>query len=137
MKYGPAKQVLGVPLVPKPTKCDLCGGKLLLRGDRPCRLTLYTESLGTVPATHFHKYCHNYRKLCAFVQYKVMYFNSTICPGILGGMWPCGIITLVREIFLAESKSQVYAHLHDFLQGAPETSSRLSKNCDFALQLHN
>ena len=29
MKYGPAKQVLGVPLVPKPTKCDLCGGNLL------------------------------------------------------------------------------------------------------------
>ena len=53
------------------------------------------------------------------------------------GMWPCGIITLVREIFLAESKSQVYGHLHSFLQGAPETSSHLSKNCDFALQLQN
>ena len=69
MKYGPAKQVLGVPLVSEPTKCDLCVGKLLLKGDRPCRMSLYTESLGTVSATHFHKYCNNYCKGCAFVQF--------------------------------------------------------------------
>lgn len=31
-------------------------------------------------------------------------------------MWPCGVITLIRELFNAESKSQVYAHLHQFLQ---------------------
>ena len=63
--------------MPKPTKCDLCGGKLLLRGDRPCRMTLYTESLGTVPATHFHKYCNNYCKGCAFVQFYGYYKTGT------------------------------------------------------------
>ena len=31
-------------------------------------------------------------------------------------MWPCGVITLIRELFNAESKSQVYGHLHQFLQ---------------------
>ena len=31
--------------------------------------SLYTESLGTVPATHYHKYCHNYRKGCNVVQF--------------------------------------------------------------------
>ena len=77
MKYGPAKQVLGVPFVPKPTKCDLCVGKLLLKGDRPCRMSLYTESLGTVPATLFHKYCNNYCKGCAFVQFYGYYKTRT------------------------------------------------------------
>ena len=45
-------------------------------------------------------------------------FNYTLHIGILAGMWPCGIITLVRELFLAESKSQVYGHLHQYLQSA-------------------
>ena len=49
-------------------------------------------------------------------------------PGILAGMWPCGIITLVRELFIAESKSQVYGHLHQFLQQQPNTAHRLSKS---------
>ena len=42
-------------------------------------------------------------------------------------MWPCGIITFVRELFVAESKAQVYGHLHQFLQSAPSTAGRLSK----------
>ena len=63
------KQPLGVPLIPNQTKCSSCDGKLLLRGDRPSRLSLDTESLGTVPATHFYKYCQKYRKGCKFVQY--------------------------------------------------------------------
>ena len=46
--------------------------------------------------------------------------------GVLAGMWPCGIITLVRELFIAESKSQVYGHLHQFLQDQPYTAHRLS-----------
>ena len=69
MEYGPANQALGVPLVPKQTMCQKCHGNLLLRSDRPCRMTLYTESFGTVSATHFHKYCRNYRKGCNFVQF--------------------------------------------------------------------
>ena len=55
MEYGPTNQPLGVPLIPSQTECFSCGGKLLLRADRPSRLSLYTESLGTVPATHYHK----------------------------------------------------------------------------------
>ena len=43
--------------------------KLLFRSDRPSRLTLYTESLGTLPATHYRKYCHNYRKGCKLVHF--------------------------------------------------------------------
>ena len=35
--------------------------------------------------------------------------------GVLTGVWPCGIITTVTELFGAESVSQVYATLHTFL----------------------
>ncbi len=69
MEYGPSKQPLGVPLIPSQTKCLSCGGKLLLRSDRSSSLSLYTETLGTLPATHYHKYCHNYRKGCNVVQF--------------------------------------------------------------------
>lgn len=47
--------------------------------------------------------------------------------GILAAMWPCGVVTFVRELFLAESKSQVYGHLHQYLQSNPVTASHLSK----------
>ena len=63
------KQPLGVPLIPNQTKCSSCDGKLLLWGDRPSRLSFFTESLGTVPATLFYKYCQKYRNGCKFVQY--------------------------------------------------------------------
>lgn len=69
LDYGLTKETLGIPLLPSEIKCRACGGKLLLRNDRPSRITLYTETLGAVPATHFHKYCQNYRKGCKYVQY--------------------------------------------------------------------
>ena len=50
-----------------------------------------------------------------------------IYTGVLAAMWPCGIITLLCELFISESKSQVYAHLHQFLQSSQEASSKLSK----------
>lgn len=55
-------QPLGVVLISSKDTCRLCGAKLLLRGDRPSRVTLYTEQLATAPATHYHKYCGNKRK---------------------------------------------------------------------------
>lgn len=69
MPHGPTRQPLGIPLIPKQIKCQSCGGKLLLRSDRPSRMTLYTDSMGTVPGTHYHKYCSNYRKGCKLTQF--------------------------------------------------------------------
>ena len=36
--------------------------------------------------------------------------------GVLAGMWPCGIVVLLTELFSAESKSQVFASLHELLR---------------------
>ena len=45
-------QPQGVVLMSAKDTCRLCGAKLLLRGDHPSRITLYTEQFATVPATH-------------------------------------------------------------------------------------
>ncbi len=66
---GLKNQPLGVVLISPNTSCKICGGKLLIRADRPSSVTLYSETMGTVPATHFHKYCQNSKKGCQFIQH--------------------------------------------------------------------
>ena len=55
-------EILGVALISDKQTCRKCGGRLLIRQDRPSRVILYTESMGTVPASHYHKYCQNHRR---------------------------------------------------------------------------
>jgi hypothetical protein len=47
--------------------------------------------------------------------------------GILAGMWPCGTITMLGELFGAESKGQVYGHLHSFLHDNHKLTPTLRK----------
>lgn len=73
---------LGIVLVSPNQVCLSCGGKLLLRGDRPSRLVIYTESEGTVLGSHFQKFCQNYRKGCSYTQhygYHTMGDKSVSC----------------------------------------------------------
>ena len=61
-RRGTSEEPLGIVLISEKQACRKCGGKLLLRHDRPSRVILYTESLGTAPATHYHKFCQNQRR---------------------------------------------------------------------------
>ena len=58
-------------------------------------------------------------------------FHTYSITGILAGMWPCGIISVMAELYVAESKSQVYGALHDFIQrnrvSLPDLSASLYK----------
>ena len=47
--------------------CLSCNAKLLIRKDRPASVIVYTDSMGSVIGSHFHKYCSNIN--CHFVQY--------------------------------------------------------------------
>ena len=60
---------IGIVLISNATTCKFCGGKLLLKKDRPSRVTIYTQTLGTVVGSHFHKYCQNFRRGCNFRQF--------------------------------------------------------------------
>lgn len=42
-------------------------------------------------------------------------------------MWPCGVLVMLTELFNAESKSQVYAALHELLQNYNNIAETLSK----------
>lgn len=67
----------GVVLVSNHKTCRKCGGKLLHRSDRPSRVTLYTESQGTLLVSHFIKFCQNYRKGCSYNQHYGYYSMGT------------------------------------------------------------
>lgn len=68
MNYGQFKP-LGLVLVSSNQNCRECGGKLLLRGDRPSKVAIYTGAQGTLLGSHFVKYCQNSRKGCNFSQH--------------------------------------------------------------------
>ena len=48
--------------------------------------------------------------------------------GLLAGIWPCGIITLIEELYKSESKAQVYGCLHGFIYNNAVTAG-IGKNC--------
>ena len=47
------------------------------------------------------------------------------------GAWPCGTIVFLGELFGSESKSQVYAFLHAFLQQNENSTKDISKHYDY------
>ena len=44
----------------------------------------------------------------------------------LAGVHPCGIISLIGELFGAESKGQVYGHLHSYFSSNECATNSLS-----------
>jgi len=66
--FKPSKgRAFGLVLISPESSCVNCGGKLILRKDRPASLVLYDDNIGAVPASHFHKYCSNHT--CSVTQY--------------------------------------------------------------------
>ena len=53
--------------------------------------------------------------------------DFSITVGILAGVHPCGTITLLGEVFGAESKGQVYGHLHSYFFDNFKSTSNISK----------
>lgn len=73
-----------------------------------------------------HLTCYiTYVRMCDIRTHKCVY--SPFCTGVLATMWPCGIITSLSELYSAESKSLVYAYLHDFYNDCPDVSSNIRK----------
>ena len=60
---------LGIVLISSNDHCNMCGGTLLVRTDRPSFPVVYTEDYGTACGTHFRKYCQNTSKGCPFTQH--------------------------------------------------------------------
>lgn len=66
---------------------------------------------------------------CAWGHKILTLMTITLYPiGIVAGAWPCGIITLLAELYGTESKAQVYGALHTFLQENPDATSELRRS---------
>lgn len=59
---------MGVVLISDNKICQQCGSSLLLWKDRPSSIiiVIYHNTMGSIPGTHYHKYCSN--KRCSYVQ---------------------------------------------------------------------
>ena len=55
----------------------------------------------------------------------ISFLSLSLLLGILAGAWPCRIIVIVSELFRAESKSQVYASLHQYFSDYPSVLDKL------------
>ena len=53
--------------------------------------------------------------------------SNVICIGILAAIWPCGMVVHLSELFVSESKSQVYAAIHEFLHNHANVFEGLSE----------
>lgn len=60
---------LGIVLLSPKQSCNLCSAPLIIKADRPSKITIYTDSMGTIDGTHFRKICKRFRSGCAFVQH--------------------------------------------------------------------
>lgn len=67
----------------------------------------------------FGRICTLMQTLCDFIMFLI--------TGILAGVWPCGTITMLGELFGAESKGQVYGHLNSYLFDNESLTSTISK----------
>ena len=72
-----SKEHIGVNLISKKQRCIECGGKLLLRRDRPSKMTIYTDTYGTLPCCQYRKFCSNNRRGCHIVQHYGYYTKDT------------------------------------------------------------
>ena len=62
---------------------------------------------------------HLNHKTAGVHMYNILLTAWFILLGILAGLWPCGVITILSKLFVSESKAQVYGHLHNVLQVHP------------------
>ena len=72
------KEPMGIVLLSPNRTCLICGAHLCIRKDRPSRVVVYTDTDGTLPATHYRKYCSKYRSGCNFVQHYNFYSRGML-----------------------------------------------------------
>ena len=133
----PAARPIGIPLISNNATCLLCGSNLLLRKDRSAPMVVYDNVRGTLPASHFHKYCS--RRTCNFTQYYGYYTaeGTGSCMAIYNDDWhtlPYFVSSketvfsmdmlkqLDAEILIGQlsykQRADIYNHIHQYCKGS-------------------
>lgn len=118
---GPKGQPLGVVLISPNSVCKTCGGELLTRVDRPSTITVYSETMGTVPVTHFHKYCQRSRKGCQFTQFYGYYTKSN---------WHTLPFFISTSMTAIETVFYIYNYMHKYSGAVLSTSPKCDHHPD-------
>ena len=61
------KPLVLIVLISASNTCLVCSSKLLLQKDRPAQVVVYDDIMGSMPGSHYHKYCKN--RKCGSTQY--------------------------------------------------------------------
>ena len=85
MKRHGSDAYLGIVLISSKDSCRICGSRLYTRGDRGSKVTVYDDRLGTVPGTHYTKYCR--RQCCSFQQHYGYYTQGDSSEVKYDGDW--------------------------------------------------
>lgn len=120
---------LGIVLISDNSSCLACGSKLLLRKDRPSQVIVYHDIMGSLPGSHYYKYCKN--RPCGFIQYygcytkggsSFVYFNSNwkTLPYFLSSKETAFSMKLMEhfdaEILIGQLSFTQCADLYNYLQ---------------------
>lgn len=131
-KYKP----VGMVLISSSEKCLICGSKLLLRKDRPAAVVIYDDIMGSVPGTHYHKYCTNSScKLTQYYGYYTIKGSSAVfynpdwesLPYFVSSRESAFSISLLKrfnaEIFVSVSSFMQCADIYNLLHNYETSSS--------------
>ena len=89
-----AKKPLGIVLLSEAKTCPECKNNLLLRKDRPAAVVIYHDTMGSIPGTHYHRYCSNRR--CSYTQY-YGYHTLAKADGSHGSVFDNNWLTLCQH----------------------------------------
>jgi hypothetical protein len=134
---GSKQKPLGLVLISPNERCIHCKGKLALRKDRPVPLVIYDDIMGTVPGSHYHKYCSS--RSCRFTQYygyyttgesTGVYYNSDweSLPYFVSSRETSFSIDFLRrinaEILIGQQSFKQCADLYNYLHGYNQGQQR-------------
>ena len=123
-------QPLGIILISPKTTCYKCGGHLSIRADRPSQLVIYDDKIGTVPGSHYHKYCR--RPHCRVYQHygyhtsgdkgHIVYDNDWISlPYFISSQKTAFALPFLRnfdaQLFIGQMSYKQGAEIYNYLHG--------------------
>ena len=140
---------LGIVLISPKTVCCKCGGPLFLRADRPSRMVIYDDKLGTLPATHYHKDCR--KPQCRVHQYYGYHTigdegkschddDCLLLPYFISTQKTAFSMTLLRnydaELLIGQvnykQQANIYNYVHGYLAAKPEETEESHSHAETA-----
>lgn len=141
---GPKGVSLGIVLISSSRLCKLCGSPLLVKADRPSRVIVYGDTMGTVEGTHYRKICKKYKSGCPFVQHyghysaggSKIYFDEDweTLPYFMSTRETAVEMSFLRqldaEILIGQLSYKQRAEIYNYKHGHDKAKKRIRSNAE-------